>query len=89
VRICVSGHGLKRTDLLSKSDPYCEVLEKVENEWVRRGKTEVAKDNQSPQWETYFELDYFFEKTQPLKFRIFDSDVNSDVLLGEIETTVG
>lgn len=89
VRIFVCGKNLKRMDLLSKSDPYCQIFEKVNNNWVLRGKTEVAVNNQSPEWKTFFEIDYFFEKSQSIMFKVMDKDeINADDLIGQSETTI-
>jgi hypothetical protein len=47
-------------------------------------------NNQDPHWQTGFELDYYFERTQNIKFRVMDlDDINKDDLIGEAETTIG
>lgn len=47
-------------------------------------------NNQDPNWKTNFELAYFFEREQKLKFKVMDlDDVNADDLIGEAETKIG
>ena len=57
------------------------VLHKLEKNgvWVQVGKTEVLKDNLNPKFEKKFELDYFFEEVQSLRFEIQDIDGNGSV----------
>jgi len=44
----------------------------------------------NPDWRTSFQLGYFFEKKQELKFKIVDDDGDGDSdFLGELEATLG
>lgn len=48
----------------------------------------------SPQFSRAFELDYYFEEVQQLRFAVYDIDnktpqVSDDDFLGEIECTLG
>jgi hypothetical protein len=57
------------------------------------GKTEVVRDNLDPEFLTSITLDYFFERTQQLLFRVYDSDSKTAVVakadfLGEATATL-
>ena len=52
------------------------------------------KNNLNPQFATTFEIDYYFEEVQQVKFQVYDIDnktpeVNDDDYLGGIECTLG
>lgn len=86
VELYLSAAHLARKDLLSKSDPFAVVYVAVPRpaappgfgvaalQWVEVGRTEVARDNQSPKWEKQLVIDYYFEEAQPLLVRVFDHD---------------
>ena len=81
---------MKNLDVLSKSDPKCEVFEFGNNGWVSLGKTEVLNNNLNPDFVKSFNLKYYFEKIQKLKFVMWDNDdKTADDLIGEFETNVG
>ena len=81
---------MKNLDVLSKSDPKCEVFEFVNNGWASLGKTEVLNNNLNPDFVKSFNLKYYFEKIQKLKFVMLDhDDQTADDLIGEFETNVG
>ena len=46
-------------------------------------------NEQDPNWKTSFELTYFFEREQKIKFKVMDLDDNADDLIGEAETKIG
>lgn len=65
---------------------YCTVLQ------VDR--TERIKNSLNPKFSKKFQIDYYFELVQKLKFGIFDIDnatvqLNDDDFLGEFECTLG
>jgi Ca2+-dependent lipid-binding protein len=51
VEIYVSASGLKRLDLLSKSDPFVVLQQEIQGRWVDIDRTEVIKDNQNPRYD--------------------------------------
>ena len=40
VNLFISGRNLANMDTFGKSDPSCQILEQINGEWKRRGKTE-------------------------------------------------
>ena len=63
-------------------------------DWVEVGRTEQIKDNNNPEWQKKFVLDYSFEERQPIKFEIYDwdnksSNVQDQDFLGRFQTTLG
>ena len=76
VKLYISGRNLKNMDMFSKSDPICVVFEKAQDreEWFEIGRTEFIKDTLDPNFETAIDVDYFFEKTQELKFEFIDDE---------------
>lgn len=90
VNLYVSARKLPNMDAFSKSDPKCMVYEKKNGHWHRIGMTEQIANNLNPDWRTSFQLGYFFEKKQELKFKIVDDDGDGDSdFLGELEATLG
>eukprot|EP00094_Tigriopus_californicus_P005011 TCALIF_04825-PA protein Name:"Similar to Gusb Beta-glucuronidase (Mus musculus)" AED:0.10 eAED:0.10 QI:0/0/0/0.71/1/1/7/0/1725 len=62
--------------------------------WVEVGRTEVIKNNLSPEWQTKFIVNYSFEERQEVKFEVYDWDQDSRNLsahdfLGRCQTTLG
>jgi len=62
--------------------------------FVQFGRTENVKNCLSPQFSRSFELDYYFEEVQNLRFAVYDIDnktpqVSDDDFLGQIECTLG
>ena len=74
ITIYISGRNLKNLDLFTKSDPKCEVFEFVGDRWTSLGKTEVKNNNLNPDFAKSFNLKYYFEKIQKLKFVMWDHD---------------
>ena len=76
VKLYVSGRNLKNMDMFSKSDPLCVVFEKAQDrdEWFEIGRTEFIKDTLNPNFEKAIDVDFFFEKSQQLKFEFIDDD---------------
>ena len=92
VELFISGRKLKDLDLLSKSDPICILSEYNEKtkQWVRLGQTEQIKDDLNPDFKTRFNVNYFFEKKQQLKFQMIDWDGDGEFdTIGSVETTLG
>lgn len=64
-------------DTFSKSDPMCVLYLKSQatgNQFVELGRTERINDSHNPDFAKAFEIPYFFEEIQTLKFQIYDSD---------------
>jgi hypothetical protein len=89
VQLFISGRKLKNLDILSKSDPRCSLFEMINNKWVLKGKTEMQNNQLNPDFTTSITIDYFFEKTQKLKFVMEDGDTStSSEEIGVVETTL-
>lgn len=63
-------------DVFSKSDPLCVIYEKAQDkdEWFEIGRTEFIKDSLNPNFERAIDVDYFFQKSQDLRFEFMDDD---------------
>ncbi len=51
-------------DILSKSDPQCEIYLKDRHvaHWALIGKTEMINNNLNPDFSKFIECDYYFER---------------------------
>jgi hypothetical protein len=81
-----------------QSDPVAVVSLKDNHKppasFAKIGRTESVKNNLSPKWKKYFEIDWFFESKQELDIQIYDQDnasetLNDDDFLGSVVTTLG
>ena len=94
VQLFISCRKLRDTDVMSKSDPFVEVYEQDKvAAWKKIGLTEVIDNNLNPDFVTSFELAYFFEENQPLKFVVYDSDDKKAIphkknIIGEVICTL-
>lgn len=95
VSLHISCQNLLNKDVSSKSDPCC-VLYTLDqsNVWLEAGRTENIKNSLNPQFMKAFEIDYYFEKVQKLRFMIYDIDNKSEKLsdddfLGSFDCTLG
>ncbi|XP_067931223.1 copine-8-like isoform X1 [Watersipora subatra] len=96
VELTISCRNLIDADLFSKSDPMCvmSVKQFATENWREYGRTETIWDNLNPDFVKKFEIDYYFEERQQLKFSIYDVDSNSPDLskhdfLGTMECSLG
>jgi len=81
VKLFISGVNLKNRDTTRKPDLQCVVSERAHdnpNTWIEVGRTEFQKDNLSPNFQTAIEINFYYERPQPLKFEFIDDD-GSDV----------
>lgn len=64
VELHISGRKLKDLDFFSKSDPVCHFFQWNDRgrQWVKFGQTEIVNNNLNPDFKTYFNVDYQFEK---------------------------
>ena len=91
INLIISGRKLKDLDVLSKSDPVCILYEKSSNgQWVEVGKTEQINNNLNPDFTRAFEMSYYFEKSQEIRFLMIDGDGDGSYdTIGSVETTIG
>ncbi len=89
MQLSISGRKLKNLDILSKSDPKCFVFEFENNKWVLKGQTEMQNNQLNPDFRNNITLDYYFEKSQKLKFVMEDGDSKTtSEEIGVVETTL-
>jgi len=92
----VQGTSLKNKDLASKSDPICTLHIKdrqTGGRWLELGRTEMIKNSLNPVFKKTFEIPFYFEEKQELKFTLYDVDnatqsLADDDYLGHMECTV-
>ncbi|OMJ92385.1 hypothetical protein SteCoe_4827 [Stentor coeruleus] len=90
VEIFVAARELINKDTFSKSDPFCCLdIQYGSGSYTEIGMTEVKKNNLNPTWKKTFQLDYYFEAKQPLKFSVFDYDEENSDDLGNAFITLG
>ena len=66
-------NGLRKADLMSKSDPYCEVLlENISGKMEIVGKTETIKNNHNPEFYTKPKVGSFFGQMHNIEFRVLE-----------------
>lgn len=78
-------------DHFSKSDPMVQVFIKdsLKKPYTFFGKTEKVMNDCNPVFSTNFTIDYFFEKSQWLKFEVFDIDEgDEDDFIGSLEVKI-
>jgi Ca2+-dependent lipid-binding protein len=91
VEIHISCEKLPDLDIFSKSDPVCHVYmknSKHDVNWIKLGETEQINNNLNPEFVKSFELNYYFERDQMLKFELYDVDVMSKEHIGNLEIQV-
>lgn len=87
--------GLKKSDLLSESDPFLVVyIQEDARSWRELGRTETVVNTADPTFTKAFHIDFFFEEVQRLRIEVFDRDSTSNKLsdhdfLGCVELTMG
>ena len=64
------------------------MFEFINQKWVKKGKTEKKSNTLNPDFQTCITIDYFFEKSQKLKFVMEDGDGGSSEEIGVVETTL-
>lgn len=92
IQLFISAKNLKKMDMMSDSDPLCQVYhrESIKKPYTFLGKTEKLTNVKDPVFSTSFTIDYFFEKSQWLKFEFFDIDDGDeeDDFIGSLEVKV-
>lgn len=91
IQLYISCRKLKDLDYIGKSDPYCQVWLKNDerSSWAMVGKTETIQNNLNPVFSTPITIDYYFEKTQEIKFEIWDQDTSASEEQGYQTTKIG
>ncbi|XP_062582968.1 copine-8-like, partial [Saccostrea cucullata] len=96
VEISVSCRNLQDKDTFSKSDPMCVLYIKDARtgSYQEFGRTEMIKDTLNPDFVHKFVMNYYFEESQKLKFKIYDVDSPKQALsahdfLGRLECSLG
>eukprot|EP01051_Picozoa_sp_SAG22_P021063 SAG22_NODE_4501_length_1249_cov_3.079130_1_plen_252_part_01 len=75
IELSISCNGLPNMDTFSKSDPMVVVYKQdSRGRWHEIGKTETVWDNLDPHFTTSFQMQYFFERSQLLRFEVYDID---------------
>ena len=91
VEISIACFDLPKVDT-SESDPFVTIFQKEGNssKYNKIGQTEVKKNTQNPKFETVFQMKYYFEEEQILKFTCEDSDVvGKNDFIGEVQVRMG
>ncbi|CAM9640078.1 unnamed protein product [Scytosiphon promiscuus] len=95
VEFHVSCKGLKKADVLSKSDPFAVVSighakKDGKIKYKEIGRTETIGNTSDPEFTKQFILEYSFNEIQHIKVKIYDDDrVTDDDGLGKVEFTLG
>ena len=58
------------------------------DKWISIGETETVENNLNPIFVRAFDIDYYFEKNQKIKFEVYDIDLNSKEFIGSAETQI-
>uniref|UniRef100_A0A914UZ32 C2 domain-containing protein n=1 Tax=Plectus sambesii TaxID=2011161 RepID=A0A914UZ32_9BILA len=76
VELSVKCKNLPDRDVTSRSDPICvvHISEYEQGPWTFVGRSERVVNSLNPEFLTKFQVNYFFEKTQYLKFELYDVD---------------
>ena len=95
LQMFISCRKLTDMDTFSKSDPFVEVFEKLsgDSNWKSVGKTEIVWDNLNPDFIKNFAIDFHFEETRNLLFKVYDADdelarIENADFIGEAQCTV-
>ncbi|CAD8095400.1 unnamed protein product [Paramecium primaurelia] len=89
IELFLAARQLPNLEFFSKSDPYLELYYSLSGQQeILLGKTEVADCNLDPNWEKTFNIEYYPDLTQILRFQIFDQDRMGREFMGETHTTI-
>ena len=92
VQLFISCRDLVNLDYVGKTDPLVALYTKSDQKkgkWSKTDCTEVMTNNLNPDFQKSFILYYYFEKHQPLKFKVLDHDGgNTFINIGSVETTL-
>lgn len=92
VQLFISCRDLVNVDYVGKTDSLVALYTKHDlrkGKWSKTDCTEVMPNNLNPDFQKSFILYYYFEKHQPLKFKVLDHDGgNTFNNIGSVETTL-
>jgi hypothetical protein len=82
---------LRNRDNIGKSDPYFKIYLKnnERSSWTILDQTETIRESLNLEFSTPMTLDYYFEKTQQIRFELWDQNPNKNDEFGNHSTTVG
>ena len=91
VQLFLACKKLKDLDVMSKSDPMVMVYEKNQKGTFQEiGRTERKNNNLNPIFDKNILINFYFEKTQHLQFKVIDDDGQGSFdLIGSFDTTMG
>ncbi|CAK93914.1 unnamed protein product (macronuclear) [Paramecium tetraurelia] len=89
IELFLAARQLPNLEFFSKSDPYLELYYSLAGQQEQfLGRTETAECNLDPNWEKTFEIEYWPDLIQMLKFQIFDQDRMGREFMGEAQVTI-
>lgn len=85
IQLFISCRNLADLDIITVSDPYVEIWLKNDerSKWTKIAQTETIDNNLNPDFATPVILDYFFEKSQEIRFEVYDKDINGRDEIGK------
>ena len=92
VTMYIQCRNLPNLDISSKTDPFVRAYIREEKvpEWQLLGETETIQNTLDPDFLHAFNLSYYFEKNQLLKFEVLDYESkDKHEYIGEFETSLG
>lgn len=96
LELSISCENLIGKDFMSKSDPFVVLFmqKPKSNQWYEVDRTEEIQDNHNPIFVKKFNLDFYFETVQNIKFEVYDVDdrstrnLQNQDFLGQVTTTL-
>lgn len=88
ITLHLSCRNLADLDTFSVSDPVCHLFVndgEDPNKWLLFGETEQIENNLNPDFVTHFAMDYYFEREQRLKVKVYDVDITELEHIGDVE----
>ncbi|XP_074539416.1 copine-4 [Halichoeres trimaculatus] len=94
VELRLTCKGISDRDALSKPDPCVVIKMKSHGQWMEVDRTEVIRSCVNPSYSKVFNLDFYFEEVQRLRFELYDINSSHNGLktadfLGSVECTLG
>ncbi|CAJ1061231.1 copine-4 isoform X1 [Xyrichtys novacula] len=94
VELRLTCKGILDRDTLSKPDPYVVIKMQSHGQWVEVDRTEVIRSSVNPSYSKVFNLDFYFEEVQRLRFELYDinssyNGLKAALFLGSVECTLG
>ncbi|XP_056141591.1 copine-4 [Lampris incognitus] len=93
VELRVTCKGISDRDALSKPDPCIALKMQSHGQWLEVDRTEVIRSCVNPTFSKVFNLDFYFEEVQRLRFELYDIGSHNGLkeaeFLGSVECTLG